>query len=357
MPTIVVEDDVVIRSLQVVLDPDTDPERQAAIADYLSVDVPDFDGWRDRVRAAFPAVCPSRVINVSTQEELLAALAHADGVVVEELLVGECELAAAPKLRIVQCFRSDIRNIDVAACAARGIVVKPMHRRVNIAVAEHAFALMLAAARKLGLVNKRLTFESLEEAGFHPKMYDRTHSANANWARISGIRTLWGSTFGAIGLGSIGREVAKRATAFGMEVLYYQRSRLDAAIEQECGARYVPLHELLERSDFISLHLPMNATTEGLLDADCFAHMKQGAILINISRAHVIDREALMEAMNAGRLGGLGLDVHYEEPSDPDEPLLAFDNAILTPHIAVGDRRRGTEDLEELVANLAAAIG
>ena len=74
MPTIVVEDDVVIRSLQVVLDPDTDPERQAAIADYLSVDVPDFDGWRDRVRAAFPSVCPSRVINVSTQEELLAAL-------------------------------------------------------------------------------------------------------------------------------------------------------------------------------------------------------------------------------------------------------------------------------------------
>ena len=134
-------------------------------------------------------------------------------------------------------------------------------------------------------------------------------------------------------------------------------TRLDGDIEKECGARYVPLQELLEQSDFISLHLPMNASTEGLLDADCFAHMKQGVILVNISRAHVIDRDALMEAMNAGRLGGLGLDVHYEEPSDPDEPLLAFDNAILTPHIAVADRRRGTEDLEELVANLAAAIG
>ena len=170
MPTLVLEDDVALHALQVVLDPDTDPERQAAIADYLSVDVPDFDGWRDRVRAAHPSVCPSRVINVSTQEELLAALPEADGVVVEELLVGADELAAAQKLRIVQCFRSDIRNIDVAACAARGIIVKPMFRRVNIAVAEHAFALMLAASRKLGLINKRLTFESLEEAGFHPKM-------------------------------------------------------------------------------------------------------------------------------------------------------------------------------------------
>ncbi len=357
MPTLVLEDDVALHALQVVLDPHTEPERRAAIAEYMSLDLPDFDGWLANVRAAQPAICPSRVINVSTQQELRAALAEADGVVVQDLMVGEAELAAAPNLRIVHGYRSDIRNIDMAACEARAIPVRPFNRRLNIAVAEQAMALMLAVARKLGQVNKRLTMESLEEAGFHPKMYDRRHSANANWARVPDIKTLWGSTLGAIGLGSVGREVAKRANAFGMEVLYYQRGRLDEDMEQECSARYLPLHEMLEKSDFISLHLPMNASTEGILDSECFAHMKPGAILINISRAHLVDRDALMEAMTSGRLGGIGFDVHYEEPANADEPLLAFPNAVLTPHMAPADRHRVAEDLAELVASLASFLG
>jgi len=142
-----------------------------------------------------------------------------------------------------------------------------------------------------------------------------------------------------------------------MKVLYFQRNRLSEDIERQFGARFVSLHELMGQSDFITIHVPLNASTEGLIDGAAFAAMKPGAIVVNICRAAVIDREALIAALESGRLGGLGLDVHYKEPSDPDEPLLAFDNVVLTPHIAIGTRLNGTADMEELMENLAAVIG
>ena len=357
MPTIVIQDDVVIRTAQVILDPDTDPERQAAIADYFSVDVPDFMGWCDALRRTIPALYPSRVINVADQDGFRAALAEADAAVIEDFAFGADEIEAAPRLRIVHGFRADIRNIDSAACAARGITVKPLYRRVNTAVAEHAFALMLALAKKLCQTNKLLTMDGLHRAGFPSKLYDRRHSAGANWARVANIRNIGGSVLGIIGLGSIGQHVARWAHAFGMEVLYTQRNRLADDVEQRFGARYVGFDELLAASDFISVHVPLNAGTEGMIDRAAFAAMKEGAVLVNISRAAVIDRDALLDALRSGRLGGLGLDVHYKEPADADEPLLAFDNVVLTPHIAVGTRVNGTRDMEELMANLSAAMG
>ena len=357
MPTIVIQDDVIIRTAQVILDPDTDPERQAAIADYFSVDVPDFMGWCANVRKTIPGLFPSRVINVASQEDFRAALGQADGAVIEDLDFGAEEIAAAPGIRIVHSFRADIRNIDQDACAARGIEVRPFNRRVNTAVAEHAFALLLALAKKVCQTNKLLTMEALHAGGFPSKLYDRRHTAGANWARVSGIRNLAGATIGIVGLGSIGRDVAKWAHAFGMKVLYFQRNRLAEDIERLYDARFVGLHELMASADFISIHVPLNKSTEGLIDADAFAHLKPGTMLVNICRAAVIERDALMAALESGRLGGLGLDVHYKEPADADEPLLAFDNVVLTPHIAIGTRINGTDDMEELMANLAAAIG
>ena len=148
-----------------------------------------------------------------------------------------------------------------------------------------------------------------------------------------------------------------RAGAMGMEILYYQRTRLPEDIEAACSATYVSYEELLERSDFVSVHLPLNAVTEGMLNADAFARMKPGAIVANISRAHIIDRDALIAALDSGHLGGAGLDVHYEEPGSSDEPLKSYPNVVLSPHIAVAQRPHNLADTAELVGHLVEILG
>lgn len=357
MPKIVAEDDVIIRTSQVILDPDADPERYAAIADYYHVDVPDFDGWVNRVRASIPNLYPATYEMYGDQDSFRAALGDADGIICEGFTIGEEELAAAPKLKVVQKFGTDMRNIDLEACARHGVAVYPLRRRVNIAVAEHAFAMMISMAKKLCLINHRIDTQSLHDVGFAARMHDTRHAAAANWGRVYGLGTLYGATIGCLGLGEIGREVASRATAFGADVLYYQRNKLPDDIDGQLGATYCGFEELLERSDYVSVHLPINDSTRGMINTDAFARMKDGAFLINISRAAIIDRGALIDTLESDRLGGVALDVHYEEPSPPDEPLKNYPKALLTPHSAVAGRLNGAADMEELIGNLAAEIG
>ncbi len=357
MPVVVAQDDVIIRTVQVVLDPETPEERRAAIADYFSIDVPDFDGWLERVSATVPGLYPATVRMVGDQAAFRAALADADAAVIESLTMGEAELAVAGRLKVVQNFGTDLRNFDLSACARHGVAVKPLRRRVNIAVAEHAMTLILALAKRICLTHGRLDVASLEQVGFPARMFDRRHAAGATWSRVDGLKTLSGATLGALGLGEIGREVAQRARGFDMNVLYYQRNRLPDDIAAPLGASYCGFEELLERSDVVSIHLPLTPATEGMIDAAAFARMKPGALLVNISRAAIIDRAALIEALESGRLGGAGLDVHYHEPGEADDPLKRFDNTVLTPHNAVASRVNGTRDMEELVANLAEAVG
>jgi phosphoglycerate dehydrogenase-like enzyme len=318
--------------------------------------MPDFLGWVDGLRKRHPKAFPSKVISTFSQEEFRAALKDADAAVIEGFQVGEAELAVAPKLRIVHVFGSDTRVVDEAACARRGIVVRPLHRRVNLQVAEHAFALIMALAKRMAETNKLLSIEKLQARGFPARIYNRKHTANSNWARISGVRSLGTSTLGILGLGSIGRNIAGWANAFGMTVLYHQRSRLPADMEARFGVRYVSLDELMSGSDFVSVNVPLNDSTRGLIGKAQLDRVRPGTILVNVARAEVVDHDALVDALASRRLGGLGMDVHYAEPTPDDEPLLTFDNVILSPHIAIGSRVHGAEDLEELVGNLAAAM-
>ena len=353
MATIVVQDDKILRFLEVILDPGVSPERVDAFRDYLGFDVPDPDAWFDEQRAVAAAIHPSKIHMVADEAEMRALLPDADAVVSESFRIGADDLAAGPNLKLVQKFGIDARNIDLDACAAAGVPVRTLRRRVNGTVAEHAILLMLAVGRKLTETDGALDFASLQALGYKPGKFHPDHVAGANWARVNGLRSLQGATLGSLGLGEVGREVATRAHAMGMENLYYQRTRLPEDIERACFARYVSYEELLERSDFISIHLPLNDSTEGMLDADAFARMKPGAIIANISRAHIIDRDALIAALDSGRLGGAGLDVHFEEPGAPDEPLKNYRNVVLSPHIAVAQRAHNMADTAELVANLA----
>jgi phosphoglycerate dehydrogenase-like enzyme len=355
-PVLVVEDDVWARLIGVVLDPTTSRERWRAFADFMSPDVPDFRGWCDNVQKAAGSLYPSDVRLVSGKTELHDNLEPAEAIVTESLTIDDEELALAPRLKVVHKYGTIFRNIDVAACAARGVKVLGVRRRANIACAEHAFALMLALARQIADLNGLISVDRLPGSQRPYTPFDRRHTPGANWGRFSGMRTLNGSTIGVIGLGEIGREIAQRAAAFGMTALYFQRTRLPQTDEERLGVSYRTVEALLAHSDWVIPQLPLDGSTLRFLDGERLALMKPGACIVNVSRAEVIDRVALLEALRSGPLGGLALDSLYEEPGRSDDELLSFDNVILTPHMAGSPRTNGLKDIEDVIAGIARAL-
>jgi phosphoglycerate dehydrogenase-like enzyme len=358
-PTILIEEDHFLKIVPVILDPATPAAHRQAVADFFVHDVPDFAGWCARLRARLPGLCPARVMWAASQADLAARLADADGVIVENLVIDRAALRGATRLRIAHKFGAIPSNIDQAACAERGIDVAVLPRRVNVAVAEQCFALMLALAKRICALDGLVERGALEKAGYAIRPRAPAYIGYSNFAGVAGLRTLDGASLGIVGLGEVGREVARRAAAFGMHTRYFQRRRLDAASEAALGARHAPLDELMVQSDFIMVQLPLNDSTRGIIGAAALRSIKPGAVLINCARAELIDRAALVEALNAGRLGGLGLDVGYAEPADADDPLLRYRGSgrvILMPHTAVGGRENALSDVERLCVNLWQSI-
>jgi phosphoglycerate dehydrogenase-like enzyme len=197
-----------------------------------------------------------------------------------------------------------------------------------------------------------ISFEQLKAAGYEPTSYDRRHTPNGNWARIPGMVTLYNRQLGIIGLGEIGRELAVRAIALGMKIVYFQRTRLAPEVERQYQARYVALDELLATSDCISLHLPRSPETAGFIGSRELSLMKRGAFLINVSQPNLVNREALRAALSAGTLRGYGLDTFYEEPGDANDPLIKFSNVIVSPHLGGSPRQNSLDDIEEVIVNL-----
>jgi phosphoglycerate dehydrogenase-like enzyme len=355
-PVLVVEDDPWTRLIAVVLDPTTSEERWTAFADFMSPDLPDFRGWCDKVRQAGPLLFPSEVKLVSSKRELQSNLETAEAIVTESLSVGEEELALAPRLKVVHKYGMVLRNIDVTACDAHGVKVLGVRRRANISCAEHAFVMMLMLARRMGDLNGLISIDQLAGIGREYWPFDTRHTPGANWGRFKGTRSLNGSTVGIIGLGEIGREIALRAVAFGMRTLYYQRTKLPGIDEEKLGVSFEDLDSLLSVSDWIIPQLPLDASTQGLLNRERFALTKPGACVVNVSRAEIIERRALLDALRSGRLGGLGLDSLYEEPGRADDELLSFENVIMTPHMAGSPRTNGLKDIEELIEGIARVL-
>ncbi len=355
MPTLLLEEDHFLKIVPVILDPATPPAHQRAVADFFAHDVPDFLGWCERLRARVPGLYPATVVWAKDQDDFLAKLPAADGAIVESLVVDRPALAAARRLKIVQKCGTIGANIDQAACAERGVAVAFLHRHVNVAVAEQCLALMLAFAKRICPLNGLVERGALEAAGYQIRERASAYIGYSNFARVAGLKTLLGATLGIVGLGEVGREIARRAAAFGMETLYYQRRPLSAADEQALGARFAPLGDLMARSDYIVVQLPLNALTRGIIDAEALRRVKPGAVLVNCARAELVDRDALVAALEEGRLGGLALDVGYDEPAKPDDPLLGFrgkPNVILMPHTAIAARQNALSDLERLCLNL-----
>ena len=251
-------------------------------------------------------------------DELHAAVAGADGVVtllhdrVDDAFLD----AAGSGLRIVANAAVGYDNVDVPACARRGVVVSNTPGVLTEATADIAFALILMATRRLG------EGERLIRSG-----------TPWSWSMFfmlgSGIQ---GKTLGIVGLGKIGLATARRARAFGMEIAYAGRRRAPADVETELAARFLPLDELLAQADVVSLHCPLSAETRHLIDAEALGRMKPSAFLVNTTRGPVVDEAALADALRSGTIAAAGLDVFEREP-EVHEALLDLENVVLIPHL------------------------
>lgn len=250
-------------------------------------------------------------------ERLQAALRDAEALIVRnQTRVTAQLLDAAPKLRVIGRLGVGLDNIDLAAARTRSITVTAARNANAIAVAEYVLAAMLHIARDLAVA----------DASVHAGEWDRIHFGGTE---------LYGRTLGLIGVGEIGRRVASRAQAFGMNVVGYDPlvGPYDfAPAEQAIGL--LSLDELLAISDVISLHVPLIGATRHLINAEQLAKMRPHTVLINTARGGIVDEAALLDALAAGRLYRAVLDVREVEPSPKDDPLCSCDAVILTPHIA-----------------------
>jgi phosphoglycerate dehydrogenase-like enzyme len=358
MTRIVIEEDHFLKIVPVVLDPATPEAHRCAVAEFFAHDEPDFLGWCGRLQQRLPGLYPAEVTFAADEADLAAKAPDADGIVVESYRVDDAILSSASRLAVVHKFGTITSNIDLKACASRGIAVATLRRMVNVAVAEQACALMLALAKRIGEFNGVVEEVALRKAGLRVRPRQPRYIGYSNFAGITGLNTLLGATLGIVGFGEVGREVARRARAFEMQIIYYQRTQLAPAVEREFGVRYLPLDELMMQADYVVVQLPSTDKTRGLIGRDALNRVKPGAFLIDVARPELIDHDGVVEALQSGRLGGLALDVLYSEPADPAEPLLRYRdrNVILMPHTAVGARANALNDVETLCVNLWRAI-
>lgn len=243
--------------------------------------------------------------------QLAALLPGVDGIIAGLDAIDAAALAAADALRVVARYGVGVDNVDLAAAAARGIVVTNTPGANARSVAELAVALLLLLAR--------------------PVVRAAAETRAGGWPRLPGL-SLAGKTVGLVGFGAIGRQTARLLGGFDCRLLAYD-PLLNEATAGALGVRAAALDELLAASDFVSLHAPVTPATRGMVDATFLAQMKPGASLINTARGELVDEAALLAALTSGHLRGAALDAFAAEPPGGDNPLLALPNVIATPHM------------------------
>ncbi len=252
-----------------------------------------------------------------SREELLAGVREANALICMLSDRIDVELLdSAPALKVIANYAVGFDNIDVGGARKRGIEVTNTPGVLTEATADLAWALLLAAARNLGAGERMV--RAGEWTGWGPM-------------QLLG-EPLQGRTLGIVGMGAIGQAVARRGKGFGMEIVYFNRNRVAPKIESSLGAEFVSFEELLRRSDFLSLHAPLNEHSRHLFNQQTFQLMKSTAVLVNTARGALIDEVELVAALRDGRLAAAGLDVYEFEPKIT-EGLLGLDNVVLAPHL------------------------
>lgn len=304
------------------------------------VDREQLDPFADRLDIRYAI---TENVRKSLADQVSDELGAANVIISEVDLVDTVTLAAAPNLELVVSCRASPVNVDLAACAERGVPVCTTPGRNADSTADLSFALILD-------VTRRITEASMwMRAG----KWTNENSSEA-YKRFKGP-TLRGRTLGVVGGGAVGRRVAERGLGFGMNVLVY-----DPFLTQDklpAGTTLATLEQVLADSDVVTLHVPLMHETIGLINETSIATMRQGAYLVNASRAAVVDEAALVSALRSGHLAGAGLDVFMEEPPSLDNPLLQLDNVVVTPHIAGASNDVVRSQTEMVVEILNAYLG
>lgn len=269
-----------------------------------------------------------------TPAELHEAVHGAEAVVtmLHDRIDGEVLDAAGPSLRVVANVAVGYDNVDVPALDRRGVLLTNTPGVLTDATADLTFGLLLMTTRRLAEGERLIRSGAPWEWNF-------------SFMLGSGLQ---GKTLGVVGMGQIGRAVARRARAFGMEVVYTARNRVEPEVERELDASFLPLPQLLRDSDVVSPHCPLTESTRHLIDGAALSAMKSSAVLLNTSRGAVVDERALARALRDGTIGGAGLDVFENEPAvDPE--LLDLDNVVMVPHLG-----SATTETRTAMAELAA---
>ncbi len=299
------------------------------------------DAGLDRVREACEVdlwedeLPPSR-------EELLARVKGVDGLLslLTDRVDDELLDAAGTQLKVVSNFAVGFDNIDVPALTRRKVPAGNTPGVLTETTADLAFALLMAAARRI------------------PESVDYVRAGSwKTWGPmlLMGV-DVHGATLGIVGFGRIGREMARRGRGFGMRILYHDVQPASPEDEAELGGRRVEMAELLRESDFVTLHVNLTDETHHLIDADALRAMKPSAVLVNTSRGPVVDPEALERALRDGEIFAAGLDVTDPEPLPADHPLVALPNCVVVPHIASASRVTRDRMAEMAAANLLAGL-
>ncbi|WP_371375416.1 2-hydroxyacid dehydrogenase [Sporomusa aerivorans] len=283
--------------------------------------------WRFAAsQVAVPEDWDVRFINPSTDEELILACQEAEFLLVPASVpeINAHVLRNITHIKLIQSVGAGFDRIDTQAAAALHIPVANVPGTNAKAVAEFTIGLIIALKRRLLLADREV------KAGRYQEIREVLFTR--------GLSEIEGSKAGVIGLGSIGRQVAKILTILGANVSYYSRRRQPPEIEAECQVSYKPLEALLAQSDVVSLHVPLNAATRGLIGQRELALMSSGSILINTARGEIVDQAALTQVLEAGRISGAAIDVFAPEPPAPVNPLLSLspaakDRLLVTPHI------------------------
>ncbi|MDI9441171.1 MAG: D-glycerate dehydrogenase [Firmicutes bacterium] len=293
----------------------------------------------DKLRAAANVTVYPHDRNIS-REELLEAVQGQDALIsmLSDPIDAEV-IEAGQNLKVIANYAVGFNNIDLSAASARNIAVVNTPDVLTDATADLAWALLMSAARRV--IEGDHMVRRGQFTGWAPEL-------------LLGVE-VYGKTLGIIGAGRIGRAFAKRAKGFDMKILYHNRTRLSAEVEEEYGLEYTDLDTLLQKSDFVSLHCPLTPETKYLIRERELNMMKPTAVLINTARGPVVDEEALVKALRNGTIYAAGLDVFEDEPAL--KPGLAeLPNAVLTPHIASAGMETRSRMVEMVVNDVLAVL-
>jgi phosphoglycerate dehydrogenase-like enzyme len=345
------EEDTLFRLMETALNHKLSPQAEKALHYFFGEDIRKPVDYLKGLRSSLGLPSDIKGTVCEQEDRLEELLKDADFLVVERSSITRDMLRKCRgRLKLVQKFGSDYKEIDTVAAKEIGIPVAKLLRVSTISVAEHVILLILSLARNIVKAHQAAVARRDARDG---SKSEGPPEALFNWGRVPNIQRIYGKTLGLIGFGESGQQAAWRAHALGMKINYFQRNRVDTGIENKLNAQHVPtLFELMERSDFVSVHVPYGPATDKMITYEVLSHMKPSAYFINTSRGGLVDEYGLYRILSEKKITAAALDVYRWEPVPADSPLLGLDTIVWSTHNAGGAPEFMLEESRDVLQNI-----